>query len=508
MKSSTRRTDKSKVWWGVDGSPPSSRAVNPPELLLAVVFLLIVWGAVSPPADAAIAPSVGPNILWIYVEDLSPWIGCYGDPINAGRTPHLDALAARGTRFSRCFMPAPVCSACRSALITGIMQTTTGTHHHRSSRSDASAIALPKGVRTLPEIFRDAGYYTFNQGKDDYNFAYQRATLYEPVKGPAPWRGRSAGQPFFGQIQLKGGKASTQQLVDKVAPADVDVPAYFPDHPIFRRWWAHHYDCVRVTDTQVGAILSHLAADGLKDNTIVFFFSDHGFNHSVRHKQFCFEGGVHVPLIVAGNQLPEDQIRDDLVSGLDISATTLTAAGISPAPGVMGQDLFADGFSGREHVISARDRCDYTIDRIRTVRTDRYRYIRNYLTDRPLLQPQYRDNRDYVQFLRQGHRAGSLPELAERIFFGPRPPEELYDLETDPHELDNLALSPEHGPVLAAHRRTLAHWIEETDDQGQFPESEQNLLRVLRRWKQKCVNPEFDRVRPLISHDAAGQDSR
>ncbi len=440
-----------------------------------------------------------PNILWVFVEDMSPWIGCYGDPINAGHTPTIDALAERGVRFTHCYVPAPVCSACRSAMITGVMQTTTGTHHHRSSRDEESAISLPNGIKTLPELFREAGYFTFNVGKDDYNFVYDRSELYANVKGRTPWRGRADGQPFFGQIQLKGGKTGTNSLAesDKVAITEVTVPPYLPDHEIFQKRWAHHYDCVRVTDNDLKDILAALRGDGLIDRTIVMFFTDHGQNHSVRHKQFCYEGGVHVPLIIAGpdETLRAGTVRDDLVSGLDISATTFALAGLELPNYLEGQNLFANNFQPRGFVISARDRCDYTIDRTRTVRTRQFRYLRNYLTDRPLLQPQYRDNQDYVKFLRAGHETGTLPDQVDRIFFGPRPSEELYDLENDPNEMNNLADDPAYADQLQQHRDILETWIKETGDQGQFQESDAGLRYVLRRWKEKCVNPEYDHLR-------------
>ena len=175
-------------------------------------------------------------------------------------------------------------------------------------------------------------------------------------------------------------------------------------------------------------------------------------------------------------------------------ATSLALAGLPIPKNYESRDLFVEGYE-RDFVISARDRCDYTIDRIRTVRTENFRYIRNFLTDRPLLQPQYRDNRDYTQALRKGHAEGTLPKLVDEIFFGPRPREELYDHRNDPHEIHNLAANPKFKEELERHRAILTKWIEETDDKGQYPESDAGLLEVLRQWKKACVNPEYDRVR-------------
>lgn len=392
-------------------------------------------------------------------------------------------------------------------MITGVFQTTTGTHQHRSSRTEESEIYLPKNIKTLPQIFREHGYETFNKGKDDYNFVYQRDEHYS-VKNPKPksgkknrfstkvgkadWTGVPKGKPWFGQIQLQGGKTGTKGLKDKVDPATMKVPPYFPDEKMFREGWAHHYNTVRVTDGHVQNIMRRLKDDGLLENTIVFFFSDHGNNHSLRHKQFCYEGGVHVPLIISGPGIPEKAVRQEMISALDISATTLALAGIELPDYLHGQDLFAEDYKKRDHVVSARDRCDYTIDRIRTVRTEKFRYIKNFLTDRVLLQPQYRDNRAPTKRLRELHASGKLGKIPDWAFFGKRPSEELYDMEKDPHQVNNLATDPKYVAELKRHRDILNTWIKETGDKGEQPESRKNLRAVYKRWGDKCVNPEFD----------------
>ena len=463
-----------------------------PRLLILSLLVLFLQ---SPQSSAE-----KPNILWVFIEDMSPWIGCYGDKINANKTPNIDSLAARGVRFTRCYVPCPVCSPCRSAMITGAYQTTTGIHNHRSSRSKAGAIHLPKGITTVPQLFRKNGYDTFNSGKEDYNFVFKTSELYS-IEGRkrdlAAWRKLAGKKPWFGQIQLAGGKSNTRKWTDKVDPDSVTPPPYFPNNALFRKWHAHHYDTVRQTDDDTRRIIESLKADGLLENTIIFWFTDHGNNHSLRAKQFCTETGTHVPLIILGpdKRLKPGTVRTDLTSTLDIAATSLALAAID-IPGYFdGVNLFGAEFKPRKHVISARDRCDYTIDYIRSVRTDRYRYIRNFLTDRPLLQPQYRDNRDYTIFLRKAHQAGTLPPLVDKIFFGPRPGEELYDLQEDPHETRNLAGNPAFQKVLQDHREILANWQKRTDDKGQYPESDAGLREVLNQWKDKCVNPEYDRIR-------------
>ncbi|MGB1259771.1 MAG: sulfatase-like hydrolase/transferase [Akkermansiaceae bacterium] len=482
-------------------------------LLLSLLSCILYLA--SPPCQAKSQP----NILWIFCEDLSPWMESYGHSVNAGKTPTLDKLSSNGLRFSRCYVPAPVCSACRSAMITGVYQTTTGTHQHRSSRSKEAAIYLPKEIKTLPQIFRANGYATFNKGKDDYNFIYKRDEHYSVgnpkprkgfygKKGKADWSQLPKDKPWFGQIQLGGGKTNTRGLKDKVDPATMKVPPYFPNEEIFRKEWAHHYDTVRVTDGHVKGILQRLKNDGLLENTIVFFFSDHGNNHSLRHKQFCYEGGVHVPLIISGPGIPKNAVRKEMISALDISATTLALAGIELPEYLHGQNLFAKDFKKRDHVVSARDRCDYTIDRIRTVRTEKFRYIRNFLTDRILLQPQYRDGQAQTKRLRELHAQGKLGKIPEWAFFGKRPAEELYDMEKDPHQVNNLATDPKYAAELKKHRKLLATWIKETDDKGEQPESEKNLRAIFKRWGKRCVNPEFDVFKKEKADDKANDKAK
>lgn len=475
-----------------------------------------------------------PNILWIFSEDLSPYMGCYDDPVNKGYTPAIDQFAKDGVLFKRAYMPAPVCSACRSAIITGVYQTTTGTHQHRSSRwpdgeivPENARIHLPKGMKTVPELFREAGYFTFNAGKDDYNFHYDRTALYTVGTsanyevGMNGWQGNKANpintftkhtwtecpddQPWFGQIMIWGGKANAKHVRkgEKLADEDVPLPPYFPEAPGLRSAWTTHYNAARGADKQVGDILAQLKRDGQMEDTIVFFFSDHGNNQSLRHKQFCYEGGLHVPLMVKGDHpaLQAGTVRDDLVLGLDISATTLSLAGIDLPEYFQGHDLFAADFQERDCVVSARDRCDYTIDRIRTVRTDRYRYLRNYYPERSLLQPQYRDNSAAVKDLKRLREEGQLTPYQEDHWFGIRPKEELYDLAADPHQIDNLASNPDFVEELKRHREILDQWIVRTGDKGEQPETPESLLPTYELWKNNPifknakVNPEYDQFR-------------
>ena len=447
-----------------------------------------------------------PNILWIVAEDMNDLMGCCGHTLVP--TPTFDALAARGVRFTRAYVPAPVCSACRSGIITGTMQTTLGLHNHRSSRSntqhpahkDLGLIHLPEGVQTIPELFRQAGYHTFNRGKTDYNFVYRNGDLYSGTG----WKD-AGGKPWFGQIQIKGGKGNAPHKI--ATPDKVPVPPYYPDCDVFRAMIAKHYNNVHKTDLDVKKILADLKADGQLDDTIVVFFSDHGMPGGLRHKQFCYEGGIRVPLLVRWPEsapgAPRGAVREDLVSLIDIAVSSLAMAGIAVPDHMEGRDLFAKDFTPREFVIAARDRCDYTIEHIRAVVTKRYKYLRNFLTDRPWLQPQYRDGRAEMVTWKRLRDEGKLTATAAVFVGDHKPAEELYDLEADPHEVRNLVNDPKHKAELARHRGILRKWMRETDDKGQYPESAEGLLQVLYRWRAKCVNPEYAAVRKKYPNLAA-----
>lgn len=426
-----------------------------------------------------------PNIVWVIVDDMSANFSCYGEKTIA--TPNVDRLAAEGTLFRNAFVTAPVCSPCRSALITGCYQTTIGAHHHRSGRG-ALKIELRDGVTPAPLLFQAAGYYTciggFNSagdrlGKTDYNFEWPRA-MYDGND----WSGRKPNQPFFMQLQLHGGKhrgqrhdekwskLANKELGSNVRPEDVVLPPYYPRDPTLLQDWADYLDCCRYTDNEVGKLLSRLEREQLLENTFIFFMTDHGISHA-RGKQFLYDEGIHVPFVVRGPHVKQGAVREDLIEHIDLAATSLAVAGIPIPPWMQGRDLLATHYSPREAVFAARDRCDETMDHIRSVRTSRLKYIRNYMHHRPHLQPcRYKDEKQIVQRLRELHAAGTLDPLAEKLLFADRrSPEELYDLQSDPHELTNLAEVPAFREQLLAMRKRLADWETNTRDLGRVPES-------------------------------------
>lgn len=484
-------------------------------ILLVLITHCLTVSAVALDGESQVgyAEEQKPNILWIYIEDMNPSLGCYGD--TTVETPHMDALAKQGVCFDRCFVTSGVCSPTRSAIITGRMQTTIGAHNHNSAYNKDTPILLPEYLRgnTLPELFQKNGYATFNQGKDHYNFTYDRDQLYSLKKlgkkhenASTPWRALAdSSKPFFGQVQVSGGKyvffpKQMEQVEKKTSLKDAaeTLPPYYPDDPVILKHWAMHYDAIQLTDARIGQIMDDLKVDGLLENTIVFCFSDHGCGMP-RHKQFCYEGSLRVPLIVIAperlTKWPADSRRSDLVSSLDISASSLTFAGIELPDWYDGMDLFADGFH-RDRVFAAKDRMDFTIDRVRSLRTSgNLKYIRNFFTDRPYMQLNYRHGREYMVRMDELFAEGRLNDVQARFWSNYRPAEELYDLNNDPHEINNLAGNPAYKTQLEKSRETMAQWIKDTDDKGQYPEDVANLRFTFQRWGEKCINPEYDQFR-------------
>ena len=488
-----------------------TRRVDYPIRFFAALTLMALFN-ISVSCQLEAQEKERPNILWIFAEDTSPWMGCYGDPINSGKTPNIDSLANKGIRFSRAFVPAPVCSACRSALMAGQNQIRINAHEHRSSRGPVQ-IHLPDHIELLPQLLKKSGYFTFNAGKTDYNFQWNQDEVYSLLRNSrqdVPWSEIKNHQPFFGQIQTAGGKNNTVKFPSdrKTDPSSVTVPPEYPQNPLYREVVAQHYDAIRKDDDFIGTILNNLEKNGLAKNTIVVYFSDHGANNLVRHKQMPTEGGLHVPFIICGPDphVPASSVRDDLVNLLDLSATTLHWAGIEIPRWHEGQNLFAEKLVPRNEVFAAKDRLDHTIDRVRSVRSSRYRYTRNFKTDRILLQPQYRDSKDYVINLRQLYSSGKLSEPLKDIYFGERPAEEFYDVQTDPSQLNNLATDPAHHKELERHRQLLDEWIAKGD--AGITEEPLDELRYQangHKWGEG-VNPEYEIVRKDSDGDGLSDD--
>ncbi len=483
------------------------------RLLSVYQLLLLAMITLLPGCAERTNQENNPNILWIYLEDTSPLLGCYGTSIVS--TPNIDKLAKEGTLYSNAIMPAPVCSASRSSIITGIMSTTLGLHNHHSSRTIESAIHLPDSIKTLPEIFKQAGYFTFNNGKDDYNFTYDRMDLYDQDYSYHPLYGKRGTslpisnlkekEPFFGQIQLSGGKeifspTFRENVENPVDRGKIELPPFLPNHPALIEEYANHLDAIQITDRKVGKILEELSDAKLLDNTIVFFFSDHGMRLT-RHKQFLYEGGIHVPLIITdfrnSKAFDANNISEDLIGGLDLGPTALALAGIEIPTYMEGINFLDESTQPRKFVISTRDRCDFTIDRIRSVRTSEYKLIRNFMTDRPYSQLTYMDvdGVEFVRVMKELSRDGKLDSVQARFMTMERPPVELYNIQEDPYELNNLADDPDYAEVLQQHDNILQEWIAKTNDQGQYPEKEEGLKLMLGIWGKHATNSEYDTLR-------------
>lgn len=427
-----------------------------------------------------------PNILWLIAEDLGPHLSCYGT--REVSTPVLDGLSREGMRFTRYYTTAPVCSSSRSAFNTGMYQTTLGAHHHRSHRDDG--YTLPAGVKLISKRLSEAGYFTANvkdlppesgfkgTAKTDWNFS--------PPEKPfdsARWDDLKTHQPFYAQVNFQE-THRTFHAPPKADPEKVEVPPYYPNHDITRKDWTQYLDAAMELDRKIGKIVELLKRDGLWENTVICFVGDNGAAH-VRAKQFCYEEGLHVPFILrwpSGVTAPagytSGQVSDRLLMSIDLTATSLSWGGITKPEDMQGQVFLGEQAEApREYVFGARDRCDMTVFRLRTVRDARYRYIRNFTPDRPFLQHnEYKEKQYPVWNLIKELAAQDKLTPEQAVLAAPTmPAEELYDLATDPHQMKNLVNSntPEHRAALERLSGVLKEWIEQTHDQGRIPEPEE-----------------------------------
>ena len=451
---------------------------------LLLLTLLAALGPTCPTARLHAAEAKRPNILWLIAEDFSPHLGCYGT--REVWTPNLDRLAGQGMRFIRAYTTAPVCSASRSAFMTGMYQTTIGAHHHRSHRDDG--YQLPAGVKVATDRFREAGYFTANlvempagfgfkgTGKTDWNFTYAG----QPFDGKS-WEELKVKQPFYAQINFQETHRKFH-APPKADPAKVALPPIYPDHPVARKDWAEYLDAATELDRKIGLLLAQLEADGLADNTMVLFMGDHGQAH-VRGKQFVYDDGLSIPLLIrwpkgipAPKHFQPGTVSDQLVCALDFTATSLALAGVKKPAEMQGRVFLGEQSEpARQYVFGARDRCDETMFRFRTVRDARFRYIRNFMPERPFLQANDYKERSYPvwNLIKELGAAGKLTEWQKNFYLAPTmPPEELFDMDADPHSMRNLAASPnpEHQAALKRLRAELEKWIEESNDQGRIPE--------------------------------------
>ena len=452
-------------------------------------------------ATACVAQDKRPNIVWIVAENLKLDLGCYG--AENVKTPNIDSLAARGVRYTHAFSTAPVCATSRSAFFVGMYQNTSDTHNMRSHREDD--YRLPEGVRPITHRLKDVGYTTANiktmngeevgSGKLDLNFVNE-GKLYDT----GTWEDLQANQPFFAQINTLEaeydiydrntwqqprvewkGESTHEQIA---TPENVNPPPYYPDHPLVRKEWASYLNSVSGMDRTVGKILRQLEKDGVADDTIIIFFGDNG-RIEPRGIHWCYDTGLHVPMIIhwpknfpAPKNYRPGTVSDEVISLIDVTPTTLECAGIKRPLGMHGRVFLGNRIGPqRQYAFSSRDRVDEAVNRIRSVRSKRYHYIRNYYPERHFTSlNRYKEKCFPIKpLMRQLMADGQLTGAPAALMSPTVAPEQLFDTENDPHEINNLAESkdPQHREALIGMRAALAVWEVEMQDQGVFPEPEE-----------------------------------
>ena len=444
-----------------------------PAVMRFLPTILVIFALSCGPTSGADAVA-RPNILWITSEDHGPHLGCYGD--RAATTPHVDALAARGLRYRQVWSNAPVCAPARTTLISGLHATSAGAEQMRS------LVAYPAGQRMFPQFLADAGYYCSNNSKEDYNLA-SPGKVWDESSGKAHWKNRPAGAPFFAVFNST--KSHESRLHGRGAPAHdpekMRVPAYHPDTPEVRRDWAVYYDGVTAVDAAAGQRLKELEDAGLVEDTIVFYFADHGAGMP-RSKRWPGNSGLQVPLVV---HIPEKfkalrppeyragGTSERLVSFVDFAPTVLCLAGVKAPAWMQGRAFLGESLPEAPAVLHGfRGRMDERTDLIRSVTDGRYVYLRNYLPH--LVSGQHLDYQwktPTTRVWQRLHLEGKL-NAVQAAFWQPKPPEELYDLQTDPDEVRNLAASPDHAAIKARLRQAQQEHAAQIRDVGFIPEGE------------------------------------
>ncbi len=435
-----------------------------------------IMACVSGPALSATAAQL-PNSLWITCEDIGPHLGCYGDSYST--SPNLDKLATKGMIYKAAWSIAPVCAPARTTIITGVYPTCLGAEHMRSE------VAMPAFMRMYPQFLRDKGYYCSNNSKEDYNVT-KNGQVWDDSSKKGHWRNRQPGQPFFAIFNLEITHESQIRKRPHTFvhdPAKVRVPAYHPDTPEVRQDWAQYYDNITTMDGQAGKLLGDLQADGLADDTIVVFYGDHG-SGMPRNKRWPYDSGLHVgPILYVPSKFKELAPKeyhpgarsDRLIGFIDLAPSMLSVAGIQPPDWMQGH-----AFMGKyetappKYLFGFRGRMDERYDMTRSVRNERYVYLRQYMPH--LIYGQYIDymfQTPTTRIWKELYDAGKL-KPPQTYFWETKPPEELYDLQSDPDETKNLVNSPEHQAVLNELRQALREQTLKIRDVGFLSEAEQH----------------------------------
>jgi len=450
---------------------------------IGVLFGLVLLATFSSFDTANAGEPIRPNIIWLSFEDISPHIGCFGDA--HAITPNLDRLAQSSVRYPNTFTTAGVCAPCRSAIITGVYQSTLGTHHMRCQAR------LPEFIKPFPAYLRNVGYYCTNNRKQDYQFKTPKGVWDESSK-KAHWKNRrDKSKPFFAVFNFAGChesginnqakyKSVTTNLTEsqRQDPDKLELPPYYPDTPIVREDWKRNYELITAADAWAGELIQELKDEGVFENTIIMVWSDHGVGLP-RAKRWLYDSGTKIPLIVRMPESTADALQDigcqqRGISSLDFAPTVLKLAGLRIPEHFQGRAFLGHDLPPkREYVFGARDRMDERYDIIRAVRDKRFRYIRNYEPFKPYYQFMNTPEQGAtMRELRRVHADGGLPAAAELFMAASKPAEELYDLVADPHEVNNLVADPQFASDLNRLRKTHLDWVVKTRDIGLVPESE------------------------------------
>lgn len=435
-----------------------------------------------------------PNIVWIVCEDLSPQhLESYGG--TGGKTPFLNALAAESVQYNQVFATAGVCAPSRAALITGAYQTSIGAMHMRTLAPSAAALdayppgfkgystLLPEGMRTYPELLRSAGYYTSNNSKEDYQFE-SPVTMWDDSSVKAHYRNRpDSTQPFFSIFNFTISHESQVWMREHeellVQPEEVSVPPVYPDDSLTRRVLARFITNAMRMDKQVGEVVAQLKEDGLYENTIIFFFSDHG-DGMPYFKRELYDRGLRAPLLIKAPFLKAGSQSNELISFVDFAPTLLSLAGIPIPESMQGQAFLGPQKSTtpRKYSFAARDRMDSEYDRVRAVTDGEFKYIRNYMPEKPNYQNiQYRLQNPLMIHLLELNSKGLLNANQSRWFAPTKPAEELYDTKADPWEFKNLIGNPLYEEKLRELRKAHEDWVLTYGDLGALVE-----MDMIRNW--------------------------
>lgn len=423
--------------------------------LLSGIVIFYLFTAINFSCTEKI-PEQKPNVVWIMMEDWGYQLSCYGEP--GVYTPNIDKFASEGIRFTNSFCTAPVCSPSRSAMITGFHQNYIDANQHRTANEDKKP--LPYGIKPITHLLEDAGYYTCFMAtrKTDLNF-----TLDRPVYQGEDWNERAEGQPFFAQLTFPGTHRKWDRDTERpISIENVDLPPYYPQTDLAKRDWANGLEAAQIVDRKIGKVLQRLKDEGLEENTLVIIIGDNG-RCMPRGKQFLYDGGIQVPILVKWPaKVKPGQVRNDMVSTIDISKTILDVAGVTPPHPLQGMNLLDGSTKERKFIFAARDKMDGTHDAMRTIRSKEFKLIHNLMPERAYCQFNRYKETSYpvLALLNVLNIKGELPPEQAAFMASSKPEFELYDIKNDPYELHNLADNPDFKKVKDEMLAELNNWRE------------------------------------------------